>query len=253
MSVAIQRNNCRMVEKVKAYMNWSGGKDSSLCLWKLLKDEDYAVNAMLTSMNAAHDRVSMHGVRRDLVMQQADSIGLELHTIELPEAPTMVEYEKEMLAKVVSLKESGFKAAVFGDIFLEDLKNYREEKLSQAGIDCVFPLWKVPTDKLMEEFLREGFKCIVVCVNEAYLDKSFCGRVIDDNFIRDLPAHVDICGENGEYHTFVFDGPLFKYPINFKKGEIVRRTYASPQASSNDSCGTDSVSTYGFYFCDLIL
>ena len=241
-----------MSEKVKAYMNWSGGKDSSLSLWKVLKDEAFEVNAMLTTMNAAHDRVSMHGVRRDLLMKQSESIGLELYTIELPETPTMVEYEKEMLSKVISLKERGFKAAIFGDIFLEDLKIYREEKLSQAGIDCVFPLWKEPTDKLMEEFLRAGFKCVVVCVNEAYLDKSFCGRVIDDSFIRDLPANVDICGENGEYHTFVFDGPVFKYPINFRKGEIVRRTYASPKTNSNDNCPTETASTYGFYFCDLI-
>jgi uncharacterized protein (TIGR00290 family) len=241
-----------MMEKVKAYMNWSGGKDSSLCLYKILNDEAYAMNAMLTSVNAAHDRVSMHGVRRDLLIKQADSIGLGLHTVELPETPTMFEYEKEMLAKVVSLKERGFNAAVFGDIFLEDLKKYREEQLSQARIDCVFPLWKVPTDKLMEEFLCADFKCIVVCVNEAYLDVSFCGRVIDDSFIRDLPDHVDICGENGEYHTFVFDGPIFKYPIEFKKGEIVRRMYASPRTGSNDNCPTDTSSTYGFYFCDLI-
>lgn len=241
-----------MIERVKTYMNWSGGKDSSLALWKILKDEVYAVEAMLTSVNAAHDRISMHGVRRDLLMEQAASIGLELNTIELPEMPGMVEYENEMLAKVISLKEEGFKASVFGDIFLEDLKNYREQKLSQVGIDCVFPLWKVPTDKLMEEFLSAGFKCIVVCVNEEYLDKSFCGRVIDDSFIRDLPAHVDICGENGEYHTFVFDGPIFKYPINFKKGEIVRRTYASPKTSSDVNCPADTASQYGFYFCDLI-
>lgn len=241
-----------MIERVKTYMNWSGGKDSSLCLWKVIKDEVFAVDALLTSMNAAHDRISMHGVRRDLLMEQAASIGLELHTIELPEMPGMVEYENEMLAKVNSLKEEGFKASVFGDIFLEDLKNYRVQKLSQVGIDCIFPLWMVPTDKLMEEFLSAGFKCIVVCVNEEYLDKSFCGRVIDDSFIRDLPAHVDICGENGEYHTFVFDGPIFNYPINFKKGEIVRRTYASPKTSSDVNCPADTASTYGFYFCDLI-
>ena len=241
-----------MMEKVKAYMNWSGGKDSSLCLWKILQDEEYSVDAMLTSVNAAHDRISMHGVRRDLLLKQAASIGLELYTVELPEMPGMDEYEKEMLAKVISLKEKGFTTSVFGDIFLEDLKKYREQKLSQVGIDCVFPLWKVPTDKLMEEFLSAGFRCIVVCVNEEFLDKSFCGRVIDDSFIRDLPANVDICGENGEYHTFVFDGPIFKYPIQFKKGEMVRRTYAAPKTGSNDNYPTHAPSEYGFYFCDLI-
>src|SRR5688500_16718291 len=146
MCFTFQRNSYEMSEKVKAYMNWSGGKDSSLSLWKVLKDEAFEVNAMLTTMNAAYDRVSMHGVRRQLLMKQSESIGIELYTIELPETPTMVEYEKEMLSKVISLKERGFKAAVFGDIFLEDLKIYREEKLSQAGVDCVFALWKETTE-----------------------------------------------------------------------------------------------------------
>ena len=240
------------MEKVKAYMNWSGGKDSSLCLWKILKDEEYNVEAMLTSVNAVHDRISMHGVRRELLLKQAASIGLKLYTVELPESPDMIEYEKEMLPKVSFLKEQGFRASVFGDIFLEDLKVYREKKLLPIGMDCVFPLWKVPTDKLMEEFLGAGFKCIVVCVNEEYLDKSFCGRVIDDSFVRDLPSNVDICGENGEYHTFVFDGPIFKYPIKFTKGEMIRRTYTAPKTGSNDNCSANVPSQYGFYFCDLI-
>jgi uncharacterized protein (TIGR00290 family) len=241
-----------IMEKVKAYMNWSGGKDSSLCLWKVLNDELYAVDAMLTSVNAAHNRISMHGVRRELLIAQANSIGLDMHTVELPESPTMDEYEMAMLGKVTFLKKNGYSASVFGDIFLEDLKKYREEKLSQVGINCVFPLWKTPTDKLMEEFLRAGFKAIVVCVNEEYLDKSFCGRMIDDSYVRDIPANVDICGENGEYHSFVFDGPIFKQPVNFEKGEIVRRTYASPKTSSNNHCAADTKPEYGFYFCDLI-
>jgi uncharacterized protein (TIGR00290 family) len=238
-------------QKIKSYLNWSGGKDSSLCLYKILQDEKYAVDALLTSVNAAHDRISMHGVRRQLLISQAASIGLPLHTIELPEQPSMAEYDSAMLDKVNFLQENGFIASVFGDIFLEDLRAYRERTLSSAKINCVFPLWKVPTDKLMEEFLKAGFKAIIVCVNEQYLDKSFCGRLIDDTFIRDLPSNVDICGENGEYHSFVYDGPVFKYPVNFKKDRIVRRTYASPNTASDDRCRMDTDSSYGFYFCDL--
>jgi uncharacterized protein (TIGR00290 family) len=155
----------------------------------------------------------------------------------------MKEYEASMLDKVSYLKNSGCEQAVFGDIFLEDLKQYREEKLDQAGVSCLFPLWKEDTRSLAEEFISLGFKSILVCVNERFLDKSFCGRVIDEDFLDDLPAGVDPCGENGEFHSFVFDGPLFPGPIRFRKGETVYRTYKAPGQSE---------SSYGFYFCDLI-
>lgn len=236
----------------RAYMNWSGGKDSSLCLYYILQDQRYAVDCLLTSVNAAHDRISMHGVRRSLLEQQAAAIGLPLQTIELPEQPGMQEYERMMLEKVAQFKSSGYTHAVFGDIFLEDLKRYREEKLRSADIECVFPLWKIPTQQLMQEFLQLGFKAIIVCVNEKYLDKSFCGRIIDASFVNDLPENVDVCGENGEFHSYVFDGPVFKQTIPFKKGEIVYRKYAAPQTSA-DSCNPmDKASEYGFYFCDLL-
>jgi uncharacterized protein (TIGR00290 family) len=235
-----------------AYMNWSGGKDSSLCLHYIQQQQQYKVDCLLTSVNAAHDRVSMHGVRRSLLQAQAAAIGLPLHTIELPEQPGMQEYEQAMMEKVTALKNSGYDYAVFGDIFLEDLKRYREEKLATAGIQCVFPLWKISTTQLMQEFLQLGFKAIIVCVNEKYLNKSFCGRLIDESFVQDLPAHVDVCGENGEYHSFVFDGPVFKYPIPFATGETVYRTYAAP-AAAQDTCNTmNQASQYGFYFCDLL-
>jgi uncharacterized protein (TIGR00290 family) len=241
-----------MQEKIKAYMNWSGGKDSSLCLHKILQDERYAVDCLLTSVNAVHNRISMHGVRRSLLNEQAKSIGLPLHTIELPEQPGMQEYEQMMLEKISALKATGHTHAVFGDIFLEDLKIYREKKLAEVNIECVFPLWKISTQQLMGEFLDLGFKAIIVCVNEKFLDKSFCGRMIDHSFVRDLPPGVDVCGENGEYHSFVFDGPIFQYPIPFTKGEIIRRTYQAPE-TNNDTCNPmDQASQYGFYFCDLI-
>ena len=224
-------------------MNWSGGKDSALCLYKALKNSSYNVTHLLTNINAAFDRVSMHGVRRSLLQAQANAIELPLVTVELPGQPTMQEYEAMMMKQVNALKSNGCTHAIFGDIFLEDLKKYREEKLQQADVQCLFPLWKIDTKALMKEFLSKGFKAIVVCVNEKFLDKSFCGRIIDEAFVNDLPATVDVCGENGEYHSFVFDGSVFKTPVSYTKGEIVRKEYASPVAGE---------ASYGFYFCDLL-
>jgi uncharacterized protein (TIGR00290 family) len=233
-------------------MNWSGGKDSSLCLYYIQKDRKYSVDCLLTSVNAVHNRISMHGVRRELLAAQANSIGLPLQTIELPEQPGMSEYEQSMMNKVLRLKQEGYTHAVFGDIFLEDLKAYREQKLASVDISCVFPLWKISTKQLMEEFLTLGFKAIIVCINERFLDKSFCGRIIDESFVRDLPDHVDVCGENGEFHSFVYDGPVFKHPVPFSKGEIVLRKYNSPQTANDGSNAMDKASEYGFYFCDLL-
>lgn len=236
---------------MNAYMNWSGGKDSSLALNRLLRDNNYHIPYLLTSVNSAHERISMHGVRRTLLQAQASAIGIPLQTIELPEQPSMDVYEQTMLQKVQALKADGLTHAIFGDIFLEDLKIYREQKLASMGIDCLFPLWKEDTKELMQEFLSFGFKAIIVCVNEQYLDKSFCGRLIDENFIRDLPANVDVCGENGEYHSFVFDGPFFKSPVPYTKGEIVARTYKAP-ANADSANSMDQPSSYNFYFCDLL-
>jgi uncharacterized protein (TIGR00290 family) len=166
----------------------------------------------------------------------------------------MAEYEKEMEKKINEISNEGIQHAIFGDIFLEDLKKYRESKLRPLGIEGIFPLWKISTQELMEEFLELGFKAIIVCVNEKFLDKSFCGRMIDQSFTNDLPDSVDVCGENGEYHSFVFDGPIFKTPIPFEKGEIVYREYAKPGNSKNDHYNSvcKEEENYGFYFCDLL-
>jgi uncharacterized protein (TIGR00290 family) len=235
--------------KQKAFFNWSGGKDSALALYKAMLSHEYRIQCLLTNINCVHDRVSMHGVRRSLTEAQAASIGLPLVTVDLPEEPSMQEYEMMMLDKVNTLKASGCSKAIFGDIFLEDLKNYREEKLKEAGLECVFPLWKIDTIKLINEFIDAGFRAIIVCVNEQHLDKYFCGRIIDASFINDLPSNADVCGENGEFHSFVFDGPIFKRPIQFKKGEIVYKKYkASKPADDSDYDTAD----HGFYFCDLL-
>lgn len=237
---------------MKAYMNWSGGKDSSLALYHALHDDTISVEALFTSVNAAHNRISMHGVRRELLQLQAQYIGLPLHSAELPEQPSMSDYEREMEQKVSALKDQNFEAAIFGDIFLEDLKQYREEQLAKLGLPCIFPLWKRDTRELMQEFLDLSFKAIIVCVNSNHLDESFCGRIIDQSFVDDLPDNVDVCGENGEYHSFVFDGPTFKHPIAFEKGEKVFRQYAAPKDEKDQCFSATPQKPSGFYFQDLL-
>jgi uncharacterized protein (TIGR00290 family) len=238
---------------MSSYMNWSGGKDSSLCLYRVMQDKTYRVDHLLTSVNAFHNRISMHGVRRELLEIQAASIGIPLDTIELPEQPGMNEYEQAMTEKILFLKNKGCTHAIFGDIFLEDLREYREEKLRDLDIRAVFPLWKIPTRQLMGEFLELGFKAIIVCVNEKWLDKRFCGRPIDESFLQDLPENVDPCGENGEFHSFVFDGPLFNRPVPFQKGEIVYRQYQAPSGSGDPAnAGSSGSDMTGFYFQDLM-
>lgn len=246
--------------KEKIIFNWSGGKDSALCLHKILQTRQYDVMCLLTSINEQYQRISMHGVRVDLLDAQADSIGLPLLKMQIPEMPTMENYESVMTTTLTELKTKGATASVFGDIFLEDLRKYRESKLAELNLKGLFPLWKIPTDRLVREFLDLGFKTIITCVNEKYLDKSFAGRIIDNDFLNDLPDNVDPCGENGEFHTFVFDGPIFKKPIPFDKGEIVYRKYtpAKQQDNSASDCYTDkdnanSPFDNGFWYCDLLL
>jgi len=233
-------------------MNWSGGKDSSLSLYKILHEGKYKVDYLLTSVNKIHNRVSMHGVRTELLIQQAESIGISLKLLELSEQPDMNEYENAMKEKVKQFTNEGIYHSIFGDIFLEDLKTYREKQLQHFGVKAIFPLWKISTKELMQEFLQLGFKAIVVCVNANLLDKSFCGRIIDQTFVNDLPDNVDVCGENGEYHSFVFDGPIFKKNILFKKGEIVFREYESPKTNQNNNLSNEIEEKIGFYFCDLL-
>jgi uncharacterized protein (TIGR00290 family) len=237
---------------MRSYMNWSGGKDSSLCLHRILGDRKYQVDCLLTSVNSMHNRISMHGVRRELLEAQANSLGIPLDTVELPEQPAMKEYEQAMKGKTSFLKSKGCDYAIFGDIFLEDLRRYREQKLDELNICCVFPLWKISTRELMKEFLELGYKGILVCINEECLDKNFCGRLIDKSLLNDLPENVDVCGENGEYHSYVYDGPIFRYPIHFHKGETVYRRFTAPENSSGAARTVDHPSTYGFYFCDLL-
>ena len=238
------------MNKNKTYFNWSSGKDSALALHHLLQDSEYAVEELITTVNSHYNRVSMHGLRKELLVAQTDALNIKASLIELPEMPSMEIYEQKMLETVSRLKEDGFTHSAFGDIYLEDLRDYRELQLAKQGFKAVFPIWKRDTKELIHEFLDLGFKTIIVCANSKYFGEDFVGTVIDKHFIDNLPEGVDPCGENGEFHTFCFDGPIFKQPISFTLGEKVYREYNTPK-TDNSVCKSDS-EKYGVWYCDLI-
>lgn len=236
---------------IPAIFNWSGGKDSTLALHRVLVQKKFAVKYLLTTLSEKYQRISMHGVREILLEQQSASLGIPLKKIYLPENASMITYNEIMEKTMKGFAEEGIHDAIFGDIFLEDLKKYREEQLSQAGFTAHFPLWKEDSKDLLNEFLQLGYKTILVCINEKQLNKSFAGRIIDKDFINDLPAAVDPCGENGEFHSFVFEGPVFNIPVAFTKGEVVRRNYPP---TDDDDCFSSNPQPYdtSFYYCDLM-
>lgn len=237
----------------KAFFNWSGGKDSCLALYHTLADSKYSVEKLLTNVTSEYRRVSMHGLREELLELQANAVGIPLQKLVLPDQPTMEEYENCMMQTLRELQKDKFTHSVFGDIFLEDLKAYREAQLAKVKMSAVFPLWKRDTKELINEFIDLGFKTVVVCVKAGLLDQSFAGRIIDKEFIKDLPPGVDPCGENGEFHTFVFDGPILKSPIPYKIGQKVFREYGAPENEKDKSINSEPVTrlSMGFWFCDL--
>ena len=202
---------------------WSGGKDSAMALHALLQRSDVRVAALLTTVTETYDRISMHGVRRDLLVQQAESIGLPLHEVRIPPQCVNPIYEARMEEALRVHYAEGVRSVAFGDIFLEDLRAYREKNLARIGMTALFPIWKRDTRELIREFHENGFRAIAACVDPKVLDRNFAGRELDDTFFRDLPVGVDPCGENGEFHTFVFDGPIFRNAIPVRVGEIVER------------------------------
>lgn len=236
-----------MNKKEKVIFCWSGGKDSALALYRIRLENKFEVVALLTTVNATFKRVSMHGVREELLEQQALSIGLPLIKMYVNEG-TNAEYENEMEKLLLEYKAKGVTKVIFGDIFLEDLRIYRENNLSKVGLQAMFPLWKQNTSELIKEFLALDFKTITCCVYDAYLDEDKVGVKIDSEFIATLPKTVDPCGENGEYHTFCYDGPLFKSPISFSIGEKIYK----PLEIKKSDCDLDAVPAKGFWFCDLV-
>lgn len=204
-------------------ISWSGGKDSALALYELLKDPRYQVAALLTTITEDYDRISMHGVRRGLLEQQAAALGFPLENVFIPKQATDDVYEANLGRALAKYCAAGVSAVMFGDIFLEDLRHYREHKLAPLGLRGVFPLWKKDTRELARAFIGLGFKAITTCVDTQVLDGKFAGRVIDEAFLAELPATVDPCGENGEYHSFVYAGPIFSASVPCTRGEITLR------------------------------
>ncbi len=214
-------------------VSWSGGKDSALALFEILKNKNIHISALLTTVTEDYDRISMHGVRRILLERQVASLGFPLEMVLIPKNASNEEYELNMGKLMSRYKEQGVSKVVFGDIFLEDLRKYREDRLASLGMQGIFPLWKRDTAELARSIRTLGFQAITTCIDSQSLGRQFVGRLINEQFLSELPPTVDPCGENGEYHSFVFDGPIFKERVSFTTGESVLRENR-------------------FYYCDLI-
>jgi uncharacterized protein (TIGR00290 family) len=237
------------MNRPKAIFCWSGGKDSAYCLHKVLTEKLFDVKYLLTTVNDKFKRISMHGVREELLDKQAESIGIPLLKVKVTEG-TNNEYEKQMEIVLLKAKSEGINNAIFGDIFLEDLRVYRENNLAKLGMKGVFPLWKMDTTILINDFISRQFKAVICCTNDGYLGEEWLGRGINKSFIEQLPVNVDPCGENGEYHSFCYDAPFFKQKVNFIVGDKV---YKPLEIKTADVCTLPTnITTKGFWFCDLL-
>jgi uncharacterized protein (TIGR00290 family) len=214
----------------RAWMSWSSGKDSTLALQSV--GPGVEVTRLLVTVNENADRVAMHAVRRSLLEQQAERLGLPLHVVAIPSPCPNDVYEARMVEALDAATRDGVSAMVFGDLFLEDVRLYREHTLAPTGIVPVFPLWSRPTDEVAHQIVGAGIRAVLTCVDPAQLSPSFVGRPFDEELLDDLPASVDPCGERGEFHTFVWDAPEFSSPIPIRRGEKVTRE--------------------GFVFCDVL-
>ena len=209
--------------KEKVIVAWSGGKDSALALYETLSSGRYEVLSLLTTVSEGFDRISIHGVRRVLLEQQAKALAIPLDVTFISKGASDEEYEHELLKALKNNRSSSVSSVVFGDIFLEDIREYREYILAEAGLDGIFPLWKKDTHALAHRVINLGFKAIITSVDAIVLGKDFAGRAYDERFLAALPANVDPCGENGEFHSFVHDGPIFHRNVSFTKGETMLR------------------------------
>jgi uncharacterized protein (TIGR00290 family) len=214
-------------------LGWSGGKDSSLALHELKQEPDVEIAALLTTVTEGYDRISMHGVRRALLKEQVESLGFPLEEILIPQQCSNEIYEERMRQTLEKFRRQGISAAAFGDLFLKEVRSYREERMAKIGMTAVFPIWGKNTNDLARQFIELGFRAVIACVDTKALSQEFAGREYDAAFLRDLPVGIDPCGENGEFHTFVYDGPIFTRPINVQTGEKLLRDNR-------------------FFYCDLI-
>ena len=209
--------------KERVVLEWSGGKDSSLALRKILVEGRHEVAALLTTCTEGFRRVSMHGVRCSLLNRQAEALGLPCQKVFIPQNCTNDDYERLMRVACLEFKAAGITQVAFGDLFLADIRAYRDRMLAEVGMTAIYPVWGLDTRQLAREFIRDGFRATLVCVDSAQLNGSFVGRAFDESLLADLPANADPCGENGEFHTFVHDGPLFRHPVACRVGSFVQR------------------------------
>ena len=222
-----------MTQPEKVLFTWSGDKDSALALYEIQMPNGYEISALLTIVTEGYERISMHGVRSILLERQAKSIGLPVEKIYITRNRSNQEYEAKMRDKLLKYRSQGVFSVAFGDVFLKDVRKYREENLAKIGMRAIFPLWKRDSIELAQTFMALGFRSVITCVDSTVLDGRFAGRDFDDQFLRDLPPEVDPCGENGEFHSFVYDGPIFDKRISHRKGRVILRDNR-------------------FYFCDLM-
>ncbi|MBB4036736.1 uncharacterized protein (TIGR00290 family) [Dysgonomonas hofstadii] len=230
--------------KNKAVFNWSGGKDSALALHKVLNEQEYEVIALLTTINRDSRRSTMHAIPESLLQKQADSIGIPLYIVDLTPQGNMSDYESEMQKAVSYFKELGVNHFIFGDIFLHDVKSYREKQLKPYGITVVEPLWDKGPAGIMDEFLASGLKTVIVTTMADILDSFFIGRHVDKDLISELPTDMDICGENGEYHTFCYDGDIFSYSVPYSLGRPEKKTYLF-------TLDDGTIKEYSYWFANL--
>jgi len=219
--------------KEKVIFSWSGGKDSALALYELQKTKNYEIVSLLTTITQDYDRISMHGVRTILLEMQADSLGLPLEKVFITKDTTNEQYECKMWEVMAKYQAAGISSVVFGDIFLEEIRRHRQDNLSKIGMKGIFPIWKRDAAVLAHEFIESGFKAVITCIDSNLLDRMFIGRTFDEQFLSELASTVDPCGENGEFHSFVYDGPIFRQRIAQTTGEVVLRENR-------------------FYYCDLL-
>ena len=212
-----------MSDKEKIVLSWSGGKDSAMALHELRRSGRYEIVSLLTTVAEEYSRISHHGVRAELVKLQAEAIGETLHKVYLPAHTTNEKYEAVMERTMLEYKDAGIRTVAFGDIFLRDLREYRENNLAKVGMGAIFPIWLRDTAEMVRTFIDLGFRARLSCVDSRKLGEAFAGRPIDAALLRDLPPDVDPCGENGEFHSFVYDGPIFDYPVGVAPGEVVLR------------------------------
>lgn len=217
--------------KEKIIFSWSSGKDSAFALWEILKSDEYEVFCLFTVVSEEYGRVGFHGVPLEVLKKQAESIGIPLKVALISKSDSIEDYAEKFKKAVLELKTEGITKIAYGDIFLEDLKEFRIKHMNEINMTGIFPIWKQDTTELSKKIVKSGFKAMTTCIDSKLLDEKYIGRVIDEGFLSDLPKNIDPCGENGEFHTFVFDGPIFQHKVNFLKGQTILRD--------------------GFYYCDL--